>query len=90
MSDYSSLKAWHRDEIERVIKAIHLASTLASPAYDGYRAGHTAALAAFCVAAGIDAQRIGLLSEAISDPSSKSDDRGNVLDPVTANGDCYS
>jgi len=90
MGDYSSLKAWHRDEIERVIKAIHVASSLANPNYDGYRAGHTAALAAFCVAAGIDAQRIGLLSEVIGEPVIKNDDRSNVIDPVDANGDCYS
>ena len=60
MSDYSSLKVWHKDEIERLIKAVHTASAAARPGLDEYRAGHTAALVAICEAAGIDLRARGV------------------------------
>lgn len=64
MSDWSTIKAWHKDDIERLVKTIHTASASARPARDEFREGHTAALVALCLAAGIDARTLGLLSAA--------------------------
>lgn len=64
MSDWSSIRAWHKDDIERLVKTIHTASAAARPGSDEYREGHTAALVALCLAAGIDARAVGLLPPA--------------------------
>ena len=64
MGDWSNLKPWHKDDIERLVKTIHTASAAARPARDEFREGHTAALVAVCLAAGIDARALGLLPPA--------------------------
>jgi hypothetical protein len=74
MNDWSAIKTWRKDEIARLIKSIHTASAVARPESDEFRIGHTAALVAICMAAGIDAKQIGLLS----------DDRVKVIDTFQA------
>ncbi len=76
MGDWSALKAWHKDDIERLIKTIHAASAAARPGFDEYRAGHTAALVAVCLAAGLDARALGLLPPA----STAASGSGQIID----------
>lgn len=78
-ADWSNIRVYHKDDLERLIKSAHTASAAARPDRDEYRMGHTAALIALCMAIGIDPTRIGLV------PAS----RPNVIADQSNDG-CYS
>lgn len=77
MTDYSGLRVYRKDDLARLMLAAHTASAAARPDRDEYRAGHTAALMALCLAVGIEPQAIGLLD---SDPIKRlNHDRSSVI-----------